>query len=92
MSLIITGAARRWGILVALAGVLVAWVRIYLGLNYPDAIASSAVIGMAFSLLASSLEPLVRRHVVPAANRLYDSALNALRIPRALFPRTPERR
>lgn len=89
LSLIITGAARRWGVLVTLAGVAVAWARIYLGLHFPLDMASSAIIALVLSLLAVPLEYAAGRTVIPVGNRLYDATLNALRLPKSLFPRTP---
>jgi len=90
LSLVVTGAARRSGICVILAGVLVAWARIFLGLHFPIDMLSSAMIALLFSLLAPALEYPIGGFVIPVGNRLYDAVLDRLRFPKALFPRTPE--
>jgi undecaprenyl-diphosphatase len=90
LSLISTGAARRWGIVVALAGIAVAWARIYLGLHFPVDMLSSAMIALVFSLIAVPLKLPIGRTVIPVGNRLYDAILDALRFPTTFFPRTPE--
>ncbi|MGN6573526.1 MAG: undecaprenyl-diphosphatase [Pseudolabrys sp.] len=87
IALIATGAAPRWGRIVTLAGVLVAWARIYLGLHFPLDMLASAIIAGIFATLSVWLVPPARRFVVPWANRFYDRALDLMRLSDRLFPR-----
>jgi undecaprenyl-diphosphatase len=91
IGLIATGSAPRWGKIVTLAGVLVAWARIYLGLHFPLDMLTSALIAGLFSAAAVLLVAPTRRWVMPLANRLYDGALDLLRLPGGVFPRLERR-
>lgn len=91
LGLLATGASRFWGIVVCLAGVAVAWARVYLGVHFPIDMAGSAMVAGACSLLAAAAERPLGRHVVPFGNRLYDRSLDLLRFPSTLFPRTRSR-
>ena len=87
IGLIATGAAPRWGRIVTLAGVLVAWARIYLGVHFPLDMIASAIIAGIFAALSVWLVAPAERFVVPLANRLYDRVLDAMRLPARAFPR-----
>ena len=87
IGLIATGGAPRFGRVVTLAGVLVAWARIYLGLHFPlDMLASAIIAGICASLSVFLVGP-AQRLVVPPANRLYDRVLDLMRLPARTFPR-----
>ncbi len=90
LSLIATHAARAWGIAVCAAGLLVAWARVYLGLHFPIDMLSSAVIAGVCSLGALAAVRPVATIVNPWICRIYDRALDLLRMPRSLFPRSPQ--
>lgn len=85
--LILTGAARAAGVVVCLLGLGVAWARVYLGVHFPIDVLTGIPVGFAVGVVAWRIEPLVRRHVLPPAQSLYDGALIALRLPAAVFPR-----
>ena len=87
IGLIATGGAPRWGRIVVIAGALVAWARIYLGLHFPLDMLASAIIAGIFAALSVLLVASARRFVVPPANRIYDRMLDLMRAPDRLFPR-----
>jgi undecaprenyl-diphosphatase len=89
--LIATGAARRWGALACLAGLLVAWARIYLGLHFPIDMAASLLVAIAGAALARAVLPASERWLHPVAHGLYEGTLRSLRLPHALFPRGLDR-
>lgn len=86
-ALIATRGAPAFGKLVALLGVLVAWARIYLGLHFPVDMLASALIACLFGTASILLQAPVRRWVVPIIDRIYDAALDRLRLPPRFFPR-----
>jgi len=87
IGLIATGGAPRWGRAVTLAGVLVAWARIYLGLHFPLDMLASAIIAGIFAAISVFLVAPARRFVMPLANRVYDRCLDTMRLPPRAFPR-----
>ena len=87
IGLIATGGAPRWGKLVTVVGVLVAWARIYLGLHFPLDMLASALIASLFAAVSVLLVAPSRRWIMPLANKIYDGALDAMRLPGGLFPR-----
>lgn len=86
-SLIVTAAARRWGILVALSGLLVAWARIYLGVHYPIDMVVSFLVAIAGAGISLSLVSAMDGWPRPIAERLYVWSLEALHLPPRIFPR-----
>ena len=86
-ALITTRAAPMWGKAVSVLGVLVAWARIYLGLHFPLDMVASALIACLFGLLAALLVSAVQRWIMPVADRIYEGALDTLRLPSRVFPR-----
>lgn len=91
LALIATGAARRWGVMVCLAGLLVAWARVYLGLHFPIDMATSFLVALTSGGLTRALLPICERRLQPVADRTYEAMLRGLRLPPALFPRGPRR-
>ena len=87
IGLIATGSAPRWGKIVAVMGVLVAWARVYLGLHFPLDMLTSALIASLFAAVSVLLVAPSRRWIMPLANRLYDGALDVMRLPGRVFPR-----
>ncbi len=87
IALVATRAAPMWGKVVSVLGVLVAWARIYLGLHFPLDMLASALIACLFGVLAALLVSTVRRWFMPVAGRIYEGALDALRLPSRVFPR-----
>jgi undecaprenyl-diphosphatase len=87
IGLIATGGAPRWGRIVTVAGVLVAWARIYLGLHFPLDMIASALIAGIFSALSVWLVAPAQRFIVPLANAIYDHALDLLHLSARVFPR-----
>lgn len=88
-ALIATGGARRWGVMVCLAGLLVAWVRVYLGLHFPIDMAASFLVALTSGGLARALLPICERWLQPVADQTYQAILRGLRLPPAVFPRRP---
>lgn len=86
-ALVSTHTTPTWGKVVCAWGVLVAWARIYLGLHFPLDMLASALIACLFGALAALLVSPVRRWIIPVADRTYESALYALRLPPRVFPR-----
>lgn len=86
-ALLMTRAAPTWGKIVSALGVLVAWARIYLGLHFPLDMLASALIACLFGVLAALAVSPARRSVMPVADRIYEGALDALRLPSRVFPR-----
>jgi len=87
IGLIATGGAPRWGRIVTLAGLGVAWARIHLGLHFPLDMLASAIIAGIFAALSTVLVAPARRFVVPLANSIYDRLLDGMRLPGRVFPR-----
>jgi undecaprenyl-diphosphatase len=87
IGLIATGGAPHWGRVVTLAGVLVAWARIYLGLHFPLDMLASALIACIFAALSVWLVVPTQRRILPLANATYDGALDLMRLPARYFPR-----
>jgi undecaprenyl-diphosphatase len=85
--LVLTGAARGWGVAVCLYGVGVAWSRVYLGVHFPDDMAASALVALACGDLARAVRPAVSAWLLPWPDRLYEAALPVLRLPPTLIPR-----
>ena len=90
-ALIVTGATQKWGMLVCVAGLLVAWGRVYLGLHFPVDMAASFPVGLAGGGIARAALPASERRLHPLAHHTYEATLRSLRLPPALFPRGPER-
>lgn len=85
--LILTGAARVVGVAVCALGIGVAWARVYLGVHFPIDVLTGIPVGAAAGRFALLIQPLLRRHALPLAERLYGCTLAALRLPTAIFPR-----
>jgi len=92
IGLIATGGAPRWGRIVTLAGLGVAWARIYLGLHFPLDMLASAIIAGIFAALSVFLVAPSRRFVVPLANTVYDRVLDIMHLPARVFPRVTRMR
>lgn len=88
--LIVTGAAQRWGVLVCLCGLLVAWARVYLGLHFPLDMATSFLVAAVSAACARAVVPACERWLHPFAHDIYEGTLRLLRLPPALFPRATE--
>jgi undecaprenyl-diphosphatase len=87
LALIATRAAPMWGKVVSALAVLVAWARIYLGLHFPLDMFASALIACLFGGVAMFLQRPLQRRFMPIAGRIYDDALDVLRLPSRAFPR-----
>jgi undecaprenyl-diphosphatase len=85
--LMLTGAARAAGAAVCVLGLGVGWARVYLGVHFPIDVLTGIPVGAAAGGLARLIQPLLRRHALPPAERLYGFTLAALRLPAAVFPR-----
>lgn len=90
-SLLATGAARRWGMLVAAAGCAVAWARVFLGLHFPIDMAASLLVGVVAAVLSCSLRPAADAWLLPPCEMLYLWMLKALRLPSNWFPQASSR-
>lgn len=91
LALIATDAARRWGALVCLVGLLVAWARVYLGLHFPIDMAASFFVALAGGGVARIALPASERRLLPFVQPAYEVTLHSLGLPPALFPRSSDR-
>jgi undecaprenyl-diphosphatase len=87
IALMTTRAAPTWGKVVSVLGVVVAWARIYLGPHFPLDMLASALIASLFGASAALPISVVRRWIMPMADRIYEVALDMLRLPPRIFPR-----
>jgi undecaprenyl-diphosphatase len=91
VGLIMTGTARRWGTVVCLYGVSVAWSRVYLGVHFPIDMIASILVAVLSGGIARIGQPTMVTRVLPLADGLYETALRALRVPPVLAPRQVRR-
>ena len=82
-----TGAARRWGLALAIYGLGVAWGRIFLGVHYPLDMIGSAVVAVVAGGIALVVRCWPVNWLLPAIETLYERVIRALRLPPALVPR-----
>lgn len=85
--LIATGASRRWGLVMCLFGVAIAWVRVYLGVHFPIDMLTAAMVGAVVSQIARLTTPVARAWVLPPLEAIYEGAVQLLRLPPGLIPR-----
>lgn len=85
--LIATGASERWGSIVALAGLAVAWARIYLGVHFPIDMVAATLTALVGAMIARVARPLVQRWLLPVAETVYQAALRTLHLSPIIFPR-----
>jgi len=85
--LVLTGAARTAGAAICLLGLGVAWARVYLGVHFPIDVLTGIPVGVAAGWLARLIQPLLGRHALPPAERVYGCILATLRLPATMFPR-----
>lgn len=86
-SLVITAAAKHWGVVVWLTGVVVAWARVYLGVHFPIDMVASLVVGLVGAVISLCLVAAMERWVQPVAEWIYLRSLELLRLPSSVFPR-----
>jgi len=87
LGLIATRYWRIWGWSFVMAGLLVAWARIYLGLHFPFDMAGSFVVSLVAAGIARGLQPGVDRRLLPVVEALYEFLLRRLHLPATIFPR-----
>lgn len=85
--LLATRAARFWGVVVSILGLLVAWARVYLGVHFPIDMLGSLLTAASGAGLARFGAPSVDRWCLPLAELLYEGGLELLRLPPSIFPR-----
>lgn len=73
--LIATRASRRLGWLVALAGVAVAWARIYLGVHFPVDMMGSFGVALVSAAVARVFVPVAQCWLLPVIESCYEAAL-----------------
>ena len=78
---------RGWGWGLFLAGLATAWARIYVGVHFPLDMAGSAIVAATGAVVARVVHLHVTAHLLPLIERPYEYLLQALRLPRAIFPR-----
>lgn len=91
-ALIVLGRLRLWAVLLVVAGLGIAWARIYLGVHFPFDMLGSLIVSLVVSAAARPLERAVSGQILPMAQGTYDALITAVRLPPALFPRCSERR
>lgn len=87
VGLIMTGVARRWGMVVCLYGAGVAWSRVYLGVHFPIDMIASIPVAAVSGGIARVGHPTVATRALPLADGFYEAALRAFRVPPVLAPR-----
>jgi undecaprenyl-diphosphatase len=86
-SLMITAAAKHWGVVVWLTGVIVAWGRVYLGVHFPVDMVASLLVGVIGAVISLCLVAAIERWVQPVAELIYLRSLELMRLPPSVFPR-----
>lgn len=86
-SLLALGALRGWAALLLIAGVAIAWARIYVGVHFPFDMLGSLFVALAVTPLSKAINSPVERWLTPFCVRLYEDAIRLCRLPRLLFPR-----
>jgi undecaprenyl-diphosphatase len=87
IGLFVTGAAKRWGAVVTVAGAVVGWARIYLGLHFPVDVLVSFLIGGLFGTTAGPITPTFGIWIVPRLENIYCRVLGAIHLSANRFPR-----
>ncbi|MDE2515154.1 MAG: undecaprenyl-diphosphatase [Rhodospirillales bacterium] len=85
--LLAAGGAAALGTWMVLAGLLVAWARVYLGVHFPFDMAGALLVGLAMGGLVRALHRPVRAIALPPCLALYEAMLRLAHLPPALFPR-----
>jgi undecaprenyl-diphosphatase len=85
--LIATRASRRLGGLVTLAGVVVAWARIYLGVHFPVDMIGSFIVAMVSAAIARAFVPVAQRWLLPVIEGCYEATLIRLCLRRSCRPK-----
>lgn len=85
--LLVTRKQRGWGWILVLAGLATAWARIYVGVHFPLDMVGSAVVAATSTVVTRAAHLHVAAHLLPVVERPYEFLLQALRLPRAIFPR-----
>lgn len=86
-ALLALGHLRRWGVTLALAGLAVAWARVYVGVHFPLDMLGSLTVSLGVATLARPLVGPIRRWALPPCNLLYGRLIDGLRLPPVIFPR-----
>lgn len=86
-ALLSSGRLRLWGATLAIAGLAVAWARVYVGVHFPFDMLGSLIVSLLVAALARPLSKPIQRWVLPVCNRLYLRMIDVLRLPPVIFPR-----
>jgi len=87
LGLIITTAARRWGLAVCVYGLFVAWARVFLGVHFPIDMMAPVPVAIVAAGCARAMVGPIDRLVLPALDAVYETVLRILHLPPGLFPR-----
>lgn len=86
-ALLALGVLRAWTVLLLVAGLGVAWARIYVGVHFPLDMAGSLLVALAVTRFAKALHGWVQPWLLPSCVRLYEALIRLCRLPPLLFPR-----
>ena len=86
-ALLILGHLRRWGVVLVLAGLAIAWARVYVGVHFPFDMLGSLIVSLVVAGFARILSGPFLKWVLTPCNSLYIRLIVALHLPPALFPR-----
>lgn len=79
-ALLLVPAARAFGWVVVLLGVVTAWARVYVGLHFPMDMAGSFLISLASAATMRRLTPVLDRHLLPVVERLHAGLATLVRM------------
>ncbi|HUX83424.1 MAG TPA: phosphatase PAP2 family protein [Halothiobacillus sp.] len=86
-ALLILGHLRRWGAVLVLAGLAIAWARVYVGVHFPFDMLGSLIVSLVVAGFARILSGPLLKWVLMPCNSLYIRLIVALHLPPVLFPR-----
>ena len=78
---------RKWAGLFLVAGIGVAWSRVYLGVHFPFDMIGAFGVAFLSMLWVKLISLWMRLNVYPLVVQLYETIISTLKLPPALFPR-----
>ena len=79
---------RNWAWILLLAGLGVAWSRVYLGVHFPFDMIGAFIVASISAIVIKMISPLLQASIYPLLLRLYETIIAMLRLPQGIFPRS----